>query len=523
MNSIMNRYTLNIILIILCSFHTIKAEGFKRNDSTLNISYSAVINTIVPLSNSENPAILGITPLPSLLNISTIYQYNKGNFKPTLEGNNINSFELNSEGYRQLKNTSVFGSFSYKKGFENGVNFTNTFYSNKGTPYLFVDTIGNDFYNKEEFKFTGIVSHSLNSKLFLGGKANYSSGMGGQNRDPRAENKISNSGIQIGLFYKITPDVKVGCNLFYNYFNEDIDISVIEENTTYFIFALSGLGTYSKHESSSFYRLYKRSTVGGSFQLELKQHAFIGDYSHFYDDVYDGRKESGASWSAIKHDSKLRNENFSAKYIFTLSRDLFHHQLITGFSQSKSIGTEILQNITLIDEDYSVYQWQTLSEEDKYSLKTQDLSIKYELSEFKSDLLRNYSLSIQGEYNTYTEKYYTPDMSIDYSGAKIEMEGYKHFSLNTINLSCMLSGAYVKSIDNEYDLNHKTFITELLILPDYNYYTSDYWQARTKITLDYTLKQNTSLYLQLSGNCKNAIRNTYKRYISFGLTLGVLI
>ncbi len=476
-----------------------------------------------PLTKSDNPAALSLSQIDSTVKIAASYFNENGDFKAVQMGENLNQFNLTSEGYRTLNNTRVYGAFTYSKEFENNINYTNTYSSYRSTPYLFIDTIGGDIYKRESFYFNGKVSHTFKHKLNIGADAKYLSGLGAQNHDPRAQSKISNSQANIGVLYHISPSFKIGGNIFYHYYNEEVNIEVVQASTTYYIFALTGLGTYSKHEAASFNRLYARNTFGGSLQFKLKSHVFILGYSNFYENVHDGRKDGKALWSALKNDSKLQNQTITGNYIFTFQKDQYRHQISLHGAQSRSVGAEVLQSLNLVNEDYSIYQWQTLSEEDKYSLETQDVSLKYELSKFKSTVLKDYSLSMLGAYNTYIEKYYTPDMSIDYSSAKIEVEGYKHFSLNAINLSCMLSGALVKSIDKKYDLNYQTFITELLILPDYNYYTSDYWQARTKITIDFTLKQNTTLYLQLSGNSKNAIKNTYKRYISFGLTLGVLI
>ena len=421
-----------------------------------------------------------------------------------------------------LEGQWVFGSFFYNNEKEKGRQYCNTYSATPGTPYMYTDTIGNDIFSREEFGLTGALSYSLSSKLLIGGEVSYQAGLGAQDRDPRAENKVSLTGVKMGALYEMNSWLKVGGSIYYNYYNEDIDIDVVEENSTYFLFNLTGLGTYSKHESSSFYRLYERTSIGEEVQVELKNHLLTVGYQQFYEDVYDGRKESGASWSAVKHDSEYRNETMNIAYVYTLSRNQTVHQLRLDASHKNYVGAEILQELRQIDEQYSVYQWKTLSKEDKYKREDTHLGFKYEFTQFNTDLQRRYWLGMDMVYYKHSENYYIPDLSVSYSNLSAHARCGRYFGFKKSGINLSFSYGRVKNIEREIALPFQTFISDLMIVPDYNYYSSEAEELGARLVYDFKLSDENKVYIRFDYKNLHHLNHSVKR-TQFNITLGTVL
>ena len=118
------------------------------------------------------------------------------------------------------------------------------------------------------------------------------------------------------------------------------------------------------------------------------------DYSQFVENVFDGRKEGEAVWSAMKHDSEFRNRTIGCDYVFTLQANESIHSLKASAVISESVGAEVLQNLNKLNEGYNIYQWQTISIEDKYFRKCKSALVSYEIVKLNNTLHRITSYNV---------------------------------------------------------------------------------------------------------------------------------
>lgn len=489
----MNR---KINLILLAGILSLGMNAWAQNSPMeINKNYVPILTQHNPLLLSNNPTAIYWNANDSLGQFSLAYHKENGNYKPTMIGASKNSFILSTDSYKKVAKTMLWGAFEYNKSIEQDMCYTNVYDSYRNTPYLYADTIGGDAYDREQFSFNTKLSTPLNDRLFLGTQVEYMVGLGAQSRDPRAENKIMNLNSKLGLFYLFGENIKLGVNGVYAYFNEDIDINVVEQNTTHTIFNLTGLGTYSNHESSTFYRLYKRHTVGGDVQLSTGNNIVEVGYRSFDEIVLDGRKESGATWSTIKDDSRLRGCNYALNDIYTLHKGSGTHQLKLSANMQKIVGTEILQELQKVNEDYDIYQWTTFNEEDKYTNTTQSASFSYEYAKYSTPFLRNYSIEMEANIEDHEERYYFPNQKISYTNIDYSLSVSKLFSWQKHRIDTKLCMGAKNNLSQQINLTQTSVFTELITVPEYNYFSSDHINGYIDINYDYSINDTKRIFI----------------------------
>ncbi|GEM_PF-1771289 len=505
-----NKYLSIFTLICFFSVFAIqRVDAQEDNARGIDTDIHSVIRAKTPIMRSGNPASLYYSPVDSFIILATQYSHQSGNFKSISTGDELNGLCAQTFSFQRLDKVMLYGSFDYLNQKEQGMQYSNTYHVRHDTPYLFADTIGGDTYKREQFVFTGALAYSVTSRFAIGGKVNYMTGYGAQDRDPRTQNKISTTLVSIGGMYQLTEQLKLGGDLFYNYYNEDIETIVVEKDAVYTIFNLTGLGTYSKHKESTFYRLYQRNAYGSNIQFEWKNNLLTAGYKKFKENVYDGRRESGANWSARKHDSEYRNNTWKASYIYTLRPNDFVHQFSICAKKADYIGSEPLQKLIKLNEN-NVYQWTTIAKEDKYTRKQEQLRFSYELSKFRSRLQRNYWIGFEMDYFNHSEQYYVPDMSLNYKNLYTQLEAGKYIKMNKSGCQINLVYGWNKNLDRDTDFTYDNFITERIIVPDYLFFSSGHNSVKAQIEYDFKIDAN-KYCVGLNYNLHNQYSSSNKR------------
>ena len=219
----MSKFFVSILLLII-SLITCATEP--KDVKPYNLLTFRQIEAESPWLQSGNGA--GLSQMPELFPSELKFDFGQtnGDFYSIFEGQSDQSFNFSSRSFRKINKTYLYGSFSYRKSYEKGLNFSNTNEPSLNYPYLLTDTIGNDTYDREFFKLAGVISSPVNEKLDWGLSFDYQVGVASQNRDPRPENKVMKANISPGLLFK-QDQFKLGANLLYGYYNEDIDVSVV--------------------------------------------------------------------------------------------------------------------------------------------------------------------------------------------------------------------------------------------------------------------------------------------------------
>ncbi len=455
--------------------------------------------------NSSNPAAFSQMHdlLPGIINAS--YLIEDGKYKRVQRGDKINQFNFNTLSYAKTKNFNVYGSFNYERNVEKGLDFSNVDDPFRLSPYHLIDTIGNDEYSREFFSVVAGISTPIKKNLILGLGMDFRVGLSVQDRDPRPVNKVFNMTVSPGIIY--TKDkLKIGFNMLYKYYNEEIEVRIIQENTDATFFSTHGLGLAISHESENFNRLQKRNSAGFDFQLAFSKKKFetlFGSKFLYYKETNgDGRKASGAIWSAIKDDSKLKGIQFDI-YNYTSIKSKNHIKHF-GFELNVNtmLGIEIIQHLERVGQN-QLDQWVTYGEEEKYKGEDIKMNVFFEYLKLKNKNERNYSFKFKGTYHSFSEQYYIPMQKENFKNLKLSASIDKNLMIGKSTFSLSLGFDYKFNLDGELNLTDYTFIAEKILAPDYEFLTSDYYAPKMGFALEipmkkvfdqYFIKSNVNIY-----------------------------
>ncbi len=441
---------------------------------------------------TSNPAALCYLQdlLPGIINAS--YLYEDGEFKRVQQGDKLNEFNFNTYSYGKTKKFNVFGGFNYMKGKEKGLDFSDVNDPFRPSPYHLIDTIGNDNYDREFFSVVGGFSVPLNKKLKFGMSMDFNVGLAVQDLDPRPQNKVFDMDLSPGVIYTMEK-FKLGFNLLYKYYNEEIEVKIIQDNADAAFFSTHGLGLAISHESETFNRLQKRNTGGFGVQLEYAKGnlktLFAGEFLYYEEKNIDARKASGGLWTVEKEDSELKGIQLEISNYTSISKANQMHLFGFELNLNSMIGSEIIQRLE-IAEGEDLDHWEYYGSEEKYDALDIKLNVFYEYLQLrKKDNQRDISFKFFALYHDFSEEYYIPMQKQNFKNLKLGVNLYKSFYATKANFTFGAGASYKQNLDAELSLTDYTFIAEKLLAPDYEYITDAYIAPKVDVAVEFPMKK----------------------------------
>lgn len=491
------KYMSKFFVTILLLFFGPIARGTDQKDVKLyNLLTFRQIEVGTPWLQSGNAAGLSQMPelFPSELNLD--FGHTDGDFHSVFKGQSDQSFNFSSRSFRKISKTFLYGSFNYSKSYEKGLNYSNTNDPALNYPYLLADTIGNDTYDREFFKLEGIISSPLNAHLDWGLSFDYQVGVASQNRDPRPENKVSQVNISPGLLFKAN-QFKLGANLIYGYYNEDIDVSVVQEGAQQTLFQLHGPGVFSYHASSSFSRLYQQRLSGGGVQLGWLSGKVANllhtNYIYSVQTIDDGRKASFATWSAVKNDAQMDGMNWNLTDVFSMDKGPKVHQIKAELNVASRLGTEFIQRLEKVGGT-DLEHWITYGREQKYYSLQTNARLNYQLLAKDGNNLMKSLFSAGAGYSAFDEKYYFPNRELSYANLMFRSSFLKLFALRGSNISAEMKLKYQVNLDGKQNLPATNFMVQKIYAPEFSFLTEDFISPGVSIGYQIPFKKALGRY-----------------------------
>jgi hypothetical protein len=489
----MSKFFVSILLLII-SLITCATEP--KDVKPYNLLIFRQIEAESPWLQSGNGA--GLSQMPELFPSELKFDFGRknGDFHSIFEGQTDQSFNFSSRSFRKINKTYLYGSFSYRKSYEKGLNFSNTNEPSLNYPYLLTDTIGNDTYDREFFRLAGVISSPVNEKLDWGLSFDYQVGVASQNRDPRPENKVMKANISPGLLFK-QDQFKLGANLLYGYYNEDIDVSVVEEGIQHTLFQMHGPGVFNYHASNSFYRLYQQHQMGGGVQLEWRpgniSNILHSEYIYSVQTIDDGRKASSATWAAVKNDARMDGVNWNLTDVFSIDKGEKLHQLKAMLRIANKLGTEFIQRLEKVGET-DLEHWITYAKEQKYYSMQTNAGLNYQLLTKNENNLMKSLFCVGLGYSGFDEKYYLPNKELSYANFKLESSYLKLFNLPNSSISAEVKLKYQFNLDSDQNLTVTNFMVQKIYAPEFIYLTEGFISPGVSIGYQIPLRKAFGKY-----------------------------
>lgn len=456
------------------------------------------IELLSPWLKSDNASGMSqmVNLYPVLIRLD--FDSQSGEFKSVFQGDSQETYHLGSKSYQKINRTVLFGGFAYRKSYEHKLDFSNLNDPSMNQPYLLADTVGSDTYDREFFNLSGAISSPVNDNLDWGLKFDYEVGVAAQNRDPRPENKVLQLNISPGLLWKL-PKVKLGINLKYDYYNEDIDVSVVRQNTLYALFQLHGLGTSNYHVAGSFSRLYKQHKYGSGAQISFNagniENVSIGNLSYLDQQIDDGRLAGNASWATVKNDARLVGFDYEFINISTFKKSGKINQLSFKMDMASRLGTEYIQRLEKTGET-DLEQWITYGEEGKYFSKRINLNATYSLINLAPNGQMSSLFNLKASSTYFREKYYLPNLEQKYQNISFAGSYLKVFLLGKNSVSAEIRLDFQANISENENLLENSLITKRIIQPDFEYLTANFIAPGATVSYEIPTKKTNKYYIK---------------------------
>ncbi len=470
-----NRLILYSILCLLTSaLLAAEPDSINYESSVNSLQLFPVLN---PFLQSSNPAGLALNPDLNVASASFNYKKVKGDYKKAMQGDRSRSYAIFTEGYKKQGKSSFYGSFSYDKSLEDSVNYSEVNNPYRESPYLLLDSAGvNDIYDREFFTLHGAMATPLFNHLYWGFSANMNTGLAVQDRDPRSENKVLNIDLSKGLLLSY-PGISIGLNALYSYYNEEIEVDVIEKHAHYDFLHVYALNKFTDWEADSYNKLYKRHTAGGELQFRFQNAVFTsllgGKFLYLRESIDDGRKLGNASWNSILNYSELKGNKFKLFSINSLHLNSQIHRLEIAYNNSWYIGSEFkeaLENIGELKVDQWIFYWL----EEKLAIQYNNLDINYNFILLKDKFSKNIDISLGCRLYGKQQAYYLPDMNEEFRNLRFSASLDKSFFLNKQELAIGAGLQYKKNIKASRNYDESSPISRFILNNDYNYMSSNY-------------------------------------------------
>ena len=174
------------------------------------------------------------------------------------------------------------------------------------------------------------------------------------------------------------------------------------------------------------------------------------------------------------------------------------------------LGTEIIQRLEVIG-DADSEDWITYGREEKYSSMLIDAGLSYSYLKMKEEYKQNYEFRFAANYFDFEQAYYIPNQLENYKNMLFSLDFDKTFHLKRDMFSIGAGLKYKRNISGTQDFEENTFIIDKLLLPDFNFLTSDFYAPGFELSYEipfnkffdkYFLMINVDMYRGNSGHSR---------------------
>ncbi len=436
---------------------------------------------------------------------------NQKNISLFHKGNTMQKASLKYKAFQKIKSNSILSEFSYQKGLQNQLKWTDVADYEKLYPYIIADSsVGAVFF--ERYSIGGSFCREINNnRLALG--LNYRAEGRYRKQDPRVKNTVSDLTAQVAWQQKFK-NYYFGIDAKYNTYKQSLSSIAKRPDRTDFYYVLTGLGNYD-HVFSYVRDYFSGKYFGNQYSVSLQALpvnenrpwvalSFLRQNFRF---AYEGNETLS--------ENKTDNYRLEFGYRFFDASFLQHLRLNVLMKQQK--GTEFYYESVVVDEQALLTDLHLLATSEKFVLTQFGLNLSAYFKLLKQQNHRLYA-EIFTRYNTVNELYRLPrsEQSIDRLKFGVQFVSVHFMSKHLLNFKGGIQYSPVLFSDFMYS-NIDLAPVEQLAIPDFYMLRQDYTSYNLETEYVYPLKR-VALHFRLS--FRQVFRNN--AYGSFGnLALGL--
>ena len=442
---------------------------------------------------SQNAAGTVFDDTQNYSNVILGYDLQDGNFARPQEGQKESIIGVSSEGFINLGNAYVWGSFNFSQENLSDAGYNASIADPfRRMPYYVADLHHSDWRNQYyDLKFRASTPLIGNHWAF-GIEGNYVSTLAAKQRDPRVDTRFYTLELTPGVTYKLNDSHKFGLNAKYASIKEDSEMECVNIYVDQDYYVMYGLGTAIHYLGEGVTTNYIGDRIGAAFQYNFSTPTF----NLLFEASYDERAETvESSYKTPKKVFGVKDKTMQFALIAVKETENF-----TNYAKASFISQDMdgIQYISQRDNSESQSGWVDLHQNIRSTYKNQYASFNYALSKNRGNEY-SWKAEVGVNYTKQDDEYLMPKSVQNAENLAFSLAFKKNFELgNEMNRRLLLDihGAYNNNIGGEYDYNgsHADYVTVTELHQGLtNYYTSDYYQIGGSLTYSQQIKEDARM------------------------------
>lgn len=444
--------------------------------------------------NSQNASGMVFDDTLSFSNLHIGHLMQNGNFHRPQEGEKENTTNVSSEGFINLPNALVWGSFGFQQR-----NLTNAGYNAsitdpfRGMPYYIIDEHQSNWRNQYyDLRFRASTP-LVNNHWAFGVEGVYQASLSAKQRDPRVDTRFYTLKIVPGISYRVNNSHRIGLSLRYESIKEDSRMENENSDIDQNYYILYGLGTAVQGIGSGRTSNYYGDRMGGALQYNFQSPA----WNVLFEGSYDIRAEHvEQSFTSPKKDAGVKDRTFKLSSFAYRQGGRYSHYLKADYMNRHIDG---IQFVSKYDNTESLGGWEVLHKSIRSTYDTQSASLSYILMRNRGNEY-NWKMEAGIAYQKQDDEYLLPNSVKHSENILVNFGGTKNFAIGTKMNNRLLAGihtAYQKKLSGGYRYNgsHVDYISVTgLETTDIQYLTSDYHRLGASLTYSQRMKEGSKTH-----------------------------
>ena len=441
--------------------------------------------------NSQNASGMVFDDATAFSNVRVNYNLQNGNFHRPQEGKKESTIGVSSEGFMNLKNALVWGSFSFQQK-----NLTDAGYNAsitdpfRGMPYYIIDEHQSNWRNQYyDLRFRASTP-LMNNRWALGVEGIYQASLAAKQRDPRVDTRFYTLKIVPGISYQMNDAHRIGLSLRYESIKEDSRMENENSDVDQKYYILYGLGTAVQGIGSGRVTNYYGDRIGGALQYNFQSPT----WNVLLEGSYDIRSEIvEQSFTSPKKDAGVKEKTLRVSGTAYQQGENYSHYLKASYTNRQMDG---IQYISKYDNTESLDGWEVLYKSIRSTYDTQIASLDYALMRNRGNEY-NWKLEAGVAYGKQNDEYILPNSWKNSENIFVNLGGKKNFVVGSkMNNRLLLDihVAYKKNLSGEYRYggSHADYISVTgLETADANYLNSDWNRIGASLTYSQLVKADS--------------------------------
>ena len=483
------KYTNNIKHAFVC---LIISAGLQANAQGFSSAAMEQLKMQRLWLNSQNAAGMVFDDASNFSNLHINYNLEDGDFYRPQEGKKESTINVSSEGFINLKNALVWGSFSFMQR-----NLTDASYNAsvtdpfRGMPYYVIDEHQSKWRNQYyDLRFRA-SSPLIDGRWSFGLEGIYQASLAAKQRDPRVDTRFYTLKIVPGITYQLNEKHRLGLSLRYESIKEDsrMENKNSDLDQTYYI--LYGLGTATKYSGHGRETNYYGDRFGGALQYNFQSPT----WNVLLEGSYDVRTENvEQSFTSPKKDAGVKDKTFQLSATAYQQGENYSHYLKAAYLNRQIDGIQYVS-----DKTEAMEGWDVLYKSIRSTYDTQTASIHYALMRNRGKEY-NWKLEAGVAYGKQDDEYLLPNSIKNSENILFSLGGKKNFIVGTKMINRLLvdiHADYKKNLSGEYRYggNHADYISVTdLETTDANYLNSNYHRIGASLTYSQLAKKGVKTH-----------------------------